>query len=152
MESAVRRPDCCVNFGNQSVTHMWTSKLCKTTQTTTALAPHNHSTSTERHSPLIEVDAPAVLQHRGERVGPDLEHVEQLHHSRVLHIPVDRVLARYVADVAHLVEVERDKLNQRQNNTYCARVVRGCDPRLKRALLGCALTSIQGPFITEPTT
>lgn len=42
---------------------------------------------------LVEVDALAVLEHGGEGGAVDLEHVEQLHYARVLHVPAEAVAA-----------------------------------------------------------
>ena len=51
---------------------------------------------------LVEVDAVTPLEHGRERVLVDLENVVQLDDARVLHVAVDRVLARGVLDVRRL--------------------------------------------------
>ena len=51
----------------------------------------NNDNDNEKNSLLVEVDASTVLQHSGEGRAVDLEHVEQLHHARVLHVSASTV-------------------------------------------------------------
>ena len=53
----------------------------------------------------VEVVAVAVLEHGAERVGVDLEHVEQADDARVVQLLVDVVLAQRVLDVVGLLVV-----------------------------------------------
>lgn len=54
------------------------------------------------HLPFVQVDALAILQHCRKRVAANFKYIQQLHHPWMLHIAVDRVLPRDVADVGLL--------------------------------------------------